>query len=59
MTFSEFNRYDEDMMTFCQTLTRNVEQQLAFNRLVAEKLHLKAFEVKPLSKDVKEDVAFG
>jgi len=62
MTYSEFRDYDDDMIVFCSSMTRNVEAQLKFNRLVAEKLGLSyAMGVKasPKKEVVLEDVSIA
>ncbi len=59
MTYSEFRMFEEDLMKFCGTTTRNVEAQLGFNKLVAEKLGLETFREKASSKDVVEDVSIA
>ena len=64
MSYSEFMDYDDALMRFFDTVTRNVEAQLLFNRLVAERLGLSPDSVNmdsvPLVRPLdREDVAFG
>ena len=61
MTYSEFCDYDADMARFCESLTKNIEAQLSFNKVVAERLNLTHAAGEPLRKSPAktEDVAFG
>jgi len=61
MTYSEFISYDEMLGGLFDSLKKNVEAQLAFNRVVAERLGLSAALGVDVGKDVGlgDDVAFG
>jgi len=60
MTYSEFISYDEMMGSLFESLRKNVEAQLAFNRLVSERLGLSGVNDDGGSDSgLGDDVAFG